>query len=256
MSRFVALLYGFTAYAIALGSLLYAAGFTTGLVVPKTVDTGDPLPLGVAIAIDSLLVSLFALQHSIMARPWFKFWWTKFERSSYVLFSGLILILMMWQWQPMTGIVWSITVPSVVTAITVLSLFGWVLAVASTFLINHFELFGLQQVTIFLFGKVTPQPIFRTPLLYKIVRHPLYLGLIIAFWAAPTMTVGHLLFAALMTAYIFVGITFEERDLITVFGDEYRRYKARVPKLLPYGARKSEAAPSQSRQPRPAKLGE
>lgn len=244
MIRVVALLYGFLSYAFALASIVYAVGFTTGLVVPKTVNIGEVAPVALAIAIDVLLVALFAAQHSIMARARFKSWWTRVvpkpvERSTYVLLSGLVLAVLMWQWRPIPIVLWSIGDPLVVNALTAVSLFGWVLVVTSTFLIDHFELFGLRQVL----GGDMPEPRFRTPLIYKVVRHPLYLGLLIAFWVAPTMTVGHLLFAGLNTAYILGGIMLEERDLTAVFGDEHRRYKSRVPMLIPYGTRKDESAP-------------
>ncbi len=245
MTRFLALVYGLASYAIGLASLLYAVGFTTGLVVPKTVNTGASTPVGVAIAIDVLLIGLFAAQHSIMARQGFKSWWTRIvpkpvERSTYVLFSGLALMTLFWQWRPINVVVWSLSDPVVANAVTALSLLGWLLAVASTFLINHFELFGLQQVTNNLVGKDMPVPRFRTPLFYKVVRHPLYSGILIAFWAAPTMTAGHLLFASLTTVYILGGIILEERDLIELFGKDYRRYQLRVPKLFPYRASKGE----------------
>jgi protein-S-isoprenylcysteine O-methyltransferase Ste14 len=174
-----------------------------------------------------------------MARKQFKRWWTQFvpasvERSTYVLFSSLALMLLFWQWRPMPAVVWQIAEPQVAAAVTGLSLFGWLIVFTSTFLINHFELFGLQQVANNLAGRSTPAPRFRTPLYYRFVRHPIYLGFIIAFWAAPTMTAGHLLFAAVTTAYIIVGILLEERDLIDLFGDEYRHYRNRVSMLVPW----------------------
>ena len=176
-------------------------------------------------------MSLFAVQHSVMARKQFKQWWTQYipkpvERSTYVLFASLTLLLLFWQWRPMPAIVWHVEEPEIAVTIAVLSFLGWVIVFTSTFLINHFELFGLHQVANNLAGREMPAPRFRTPLLYKFVRHPIYLGFIIAFWAAPTMSVGHLLFAAVTTAYIFVGILLEERDLIDMFGDEYRRLQA------------------------------
>src|SRR6476620_2392237 len=223
--RAIAFLYGVAAYAVFFITFLYAIGFVDGLVVPKTIDTGDVAPLPEAIITNMLLLAAFALQHSVMARPQFKRWWTQFvpksiERSTYVLLASLALALLLWQWQPIPTVVWQIGVPQFAVAVTGLSLAGWLFALTSTFLINHFELFGLHQVVNNLAGHPTPAPHFRTPLFYKFVRHPLYFGLIIAFWAAPTMTVGHLLFAAVMTAYVFVGVLLEERDLIDVFGDD------------------------------------
>ena len=219
-------------------TFLYAIGFVDRLVVPKTIDTGDVPPQAEAMITNMLLLALFAIQHSVMARPQFKLWWTQFvpksiERSTYVLLASLALALLLWQWRPIPGVVWQIGNPQIAAAVTGLSLAGWLFA-PSTFLINHFELFGLHQVTSNLAGRPTPAPRFLTPLFYKFVRHPLYLGLIIAFWATPTMTAGHLLFAAGTTAYIFLGIMLEERDLIDLFGDEYRRYKDRVSMLVPW----------------------
>jgi methanethiol S-methyltransferase len=237
MGRLFALVYGLAAYLVFLGTFLYAIGFVGGFVVPKTVDTGSVVPIGEAFVVNLLLLSLFAVQHSVMARTPFKRWWAQYvpapiERSTYVLLASLALILLFWQWRPIPAIVWEATNPTLAMALLGLSLFGWFIALLSTFLINHLELFGLQQVIINLAEKAKA-PRFKTPMLYKFVRHPLYLGFIIAFWAAPTMTVGHLLFALLTTAYIFVGIALEERDLIELFGDEYRRYRQRVGMLVP-----------------------
>ena len=185
------------------------------------------------------LMSLFAVQHSVMARKSFKRWWTQFvphsvERSVYVLLASLALILLFWQWRPMPEIVWQVADPATATALMALSFVGWLLVFTSTFLINHFELFGLHQVAANLAGRSLPEPRFRTPVLYKLVRHPIYLGFIVAFWAAPVMTVGHLLFAAVTTAYIFVGIFLEERDLVAQFGEDYKRYRAQVGMLIPF----------------------
>ena len=235
--RFIAFLYGLTAYAVFFVTFLYAIGFVSGLVVPKTIDSGAAVPMIEAVIVNLLLMSLFAIQHSVMARRQFKQWWTKLvppsvERTTYVLFSSLALILLFWQWRPMPAVVWQIGDPQMAMAVTALAFVGWVLT--STFLINHFELFGLHQVANNLAGRPMPESRFRTPLFYKFVRHPIYLGFIIAFWAAPTMTVGHLLFAAVTTAYIFVGILLEEHDLIAAFGDDYRRYRQRVAMLVPW----------------------
>jgi protein-S-isoprenylcysteine O-methyltransferase Ste14 len=239
MGRFITFVYGLASYLLALVTLLYAIGFVSGLAVPKTIDSGATGPIVEAVIVNLLLLSVFAIQHSVMARKPFKRWWTQFvpetaERSTYVLFSSLALILLFWQWRPMPAVVWHIENAQLAGAVMGLSFVGWLIVLTSTFLIDHFELFGLYQVTNHFTGRPMPEPDFRTPFYYKFVRHPLYLGLIIAFWAAPTMTVGHLLFAAVSTAYIFVGIMLEERDLIDLFGDEYRRYKDRVSMLVPW----------------------
>jgi len=239
IARLIALLYGLVAYLIFFVTFLYAVGFVSGLLVPKTIDTGSVVPMTEALIVNILLMSLFAVQHSVMARKQFKQWWTRLvpksiERSTYVLFSSLVLVLLFWQWRPIPTVVWQINDPQIAMTITGLSFVGWLVVLTSTFLINHFELFGLHQVANNLAGRPMPAPRFRTPLYYQFVRHPLYLGFIIAFWAAPTMTIGHLLFAAVTTAYIIVGILLEERDLIDLFGDDYRRYKDRVSMLVPW----------------------
>jgi methanethiol S-methyltransferase len=239
MGRFIAFLYGLVAYVAFFGTILYAIGFVEGLFVPKTIDVGGEAPLAEALMVNLLLMSVFAIQHSVMARKPFKAWWTQFvppsvERSTYVLFSSLALMLLFWQWRAMPSVVWQIADAKTANAVLALSLVGWVIVFTSTFLINHFELFGLHQVANNLAGRPMPQMRFRTPLLYKLVRHPIYLGFVVAFWAAPTMTAGRLLFAAVTTAYIFVGIFLEERDMIEMFGDEYRRYRERVGMLVPW----------------------
>jgi len=239
MGRPLGFLYGLAAYLVFFISLLYAVGFVEGLLVPKTVDTGSVVPLTEALIVNILLMSLFAVQHSVMARRQFKTWWTQYvpksvERSTYVLFASLALALLCWQWRPIPTVLWQVTDPQIAMTIMGLSFAGWLLVLTSTFLINHFELFGLHQVVNNLAGRPMPAMRFKTPLLYKVVRHPIYLGFIIAFWAAPVMTIGHALFAAVTTAYIFVGIALEERDLIELFGDEYRRYRARVSMLVPW----------------------
>jgi methanethiol S-methyltransferase len=239
MARLIALLYGILCYAFFFITFLYAVGFVENLLVPRTIDVGPQAPVTEALIINLILMSLFAIQHSVMARPQFKHWWMQFvpkpvERSTYVLLASLCLMLLFWQWRPITAVVWQVKDPDAAGAIATLSFVGWVIVFTSTFLINHFELFGLHQVTANLTGRDMPAPRFRAPLYYKFVRHPIYLGFIIAFWAAPVMTVGHLLFAAVTTAYIFVGIFLEERDLTDLFGEQYRQYKARVSMLVPW----------------------
>lgn len=239
MGRIAAFLYGLAAYLLFFFTFLYAIGFVTGVAVPKTIDTGPVVPIGEALIVNILLMTLFALRHSVMARKPFKQWLTQYvpaaiERSTYVLLASLALVLLFWQWRPIPDVVWEITSPQIATNITAISFFGFALVLLSTFLINHFELFGLHQVAINVAGRTMPEPRFKTPVLYKVVRHPIYLGFIIAFWAAPVMTVGHLLFATVTTAYIFVGIYLEERDLVQLFGEQYKRYRAQVGMLVPF----------------------
>jgi methanethiol S-methyltransferase len=239
MGRIIGFLFGLVAYLVFLPTFLYAIGFVTGVGVPKTIDSGLVVPVTEALIVNLLLLSLFAVQHSGMARKPFKRWLTQFvpasvERSVYVLLASLALILLLWQWRPIPAVVWQITNAQVAMTMTALSLAGWLLVLFSTLLINHFELFGLHQVAANLAGRTMPAARFKTPVLYKFVRHPIYLGFIIAFWATPVMTVGHLLFAAVTTAYIFVGIALEERDLIQLFGEEYKRYRAQVGMLAPF----------------------
>jgi protein-S-isoprenylcysteine O-methyltransferase Ste14 len=225
-------------------TFLYAIGFVSGLAVPKTIDTGTIVSVGEALVVDLLLMSLFAARHSVMARKQFKQGWTQYvpasvERSTYVLLASLVLALLFWQWRPIPTMLWQIANPSMALAIADLSFVGWVLVLTSTFLINHFELFGLHQVVNNLAGHTALAPRSKTPVFYKFVRHPIYLGFIIAFWATPVMTVGHLLFAVVTTAYIFVGIVLEEYDLVELFGDEYRRYRERVSMLIPFWRKSS-----------------
>jgi len=244
MGKIIAFCYGLAAYLVFFFTFLYAIGFVTGLGVPKTIDTGTIVPLGEALVVNVLLMSLFAVQHSVMARRQFKEWWTQFvpatvERSTYVLLASCALILLFWQWRPIPTVVWEVADPKLAMTIIGVSLVGWLLVLASTFMINHFELFGVHQVVNNLSGRPVVAPHFKTPALYKLVRHPIYLGFIIAFWVAPVMTVGHLLFAAVTTAYIFVGIALEEHDLVKLFGNEYVRYRERVSMLIPFWPKSS-----------------
>ena len=244
MGKLVAFLYGIVAYLVFAIVIVYAIGFVCGLVVPKTIDSGPAGPFMESIVINLVLMTIFALQHSVMARPQFKTWWTTIvpksvERSTYVLLASLALALVFWQWRPIPGVVWEVKEPTLAAFLLYFGLFGWVLVFISTFMINHFELFGLHQVANNLAGKPMPPMKFKTPMLYNVVRHPIYLGFIIFVWATPVMTAGHLLFAAVVTAYIFVGIALEEHDLIAVFGDEYRRYRQRVAMIVPFIGRSS-----------------
>lgn len=239
MGRLFAFFYGLAAYVTFFCTFLYAIGFVSGFMVPKTIDTGPIVPPGTAVAVDLILMSIFAVQHSVMARRQFKEWWTQIvpksvERSTYVLFASLALALLFWQWRPIPALLWHISDPHIATMVTALSFIGWFIVLTSTFLINHFELFGLHQVANHLVDRPMPEQRFRTPLYYRFVRHPIYLGFVIAFWSTPTMTAGHMLFAAVTTAYILVGILLEERDLVAAFGNEYRQYRNRVPMLLPW----------------------
>ena len=238
MGRVLAFLYGVICYAIFFVTFLYAIGFVEGLVVPKAIDTGPAGPLAPSLIVDAVLLGVFAIQHSVMARPAFKTWWTRIvphpvERSTYVLLSSLALILLFWQWRPLPTVVWSLQ-GAAAEGVLAISLLGFGVVLASTFLINHFDLFGLRQVHAYATGKEVPPPEFTTPLFYKVVRHPLYLGFMLAFWAAPTMTVGHLVFAGATTAYMLIAIQLEEHDLVGVFGDTYRAYRKRVSMIVPW----------------------
>jgi len=244
MKKILVLLYGVVSYLLFFGTFLYAFGFVGNLFVPKSIDGEPRLPLAQAILINASLLLVFALQHSIMARPAFKKWWTKIvpeqaERSTYVLLSSLCLILLVWQWQPMGGFIWRIEEPIAKTILTILFIIGWLIVLISTFMINHFDLFGLRQVWFYFLGKKYEPLHFRIPFFYKYVRHPLYLGWLIAFWATPVMSAAHLLFAVLTTGYILTAIKFEEKDLITHFGEKYLSYKNWVPKIIPFTKKNS-----------------
>ena len=239
MGRFLAFLYGMVAYLLFLISFLYAIGFVGNLAVPKSIDTGTSASLGPALVIDLVLLSLFAIQHSGMARPGFKRWWTRVvpqpvERSTYVLLSSLVLLLLYWQWQPLAGIFWQVQNPAGRMLLQVVFWLGWLIVLVSTFMINHFDLFGLRQVYLHARrGAYTPTG-FRAPGFYKYIRHPIMLGFIIAFWATPDMTFGHLLFALMTTGYILVALQMEERDLVNLHGESYQRYRRRVNMLFPF----------------------
>jgi len=245
MNRIAAFIYGAVSYSIFLVTFLYAVGFVGNFVVPKSIDSSPEGPLGQALLIDTLLLGLFAVQHSVMARPAFKRWWTRFvpkpvERSTFVLFSSLALIALFAYWQPIGGVVWDVQDPVARIVLYGLCAFGWGLVLLATFLINHFDLFGLRQVWLYLRGKEYRPLSFGTPGPYRLVRHPLYVGFIIAFWATPTMTAAHVFFAVMTTVYILIAIRFEEHDLVGEHGARYAEYRRQVPMLVPrLGARTS-----------------
>ncbi len=243
MVRGLAFFYGTVCYLIFFGTFLYAVGFIGDLVVPKTIDTGVAGPIGTAIAVNVILLGIFAVQHSVMARPGFKTWWTRIvpepvERSTYVLLSSLLLILLFWQWRPMTGVIWHVTSPMGEAVLWAVFAIGWLLVLLSTFVIDHFDLFGMRQVYFYARGKPVPALKFKVIWFYKYVRHPLLLGWLIAFWGIPLMTEGHLLFAVVTSIYIFVAIQFEERDLVSAHGDDYRGYQRKVRMICPWLSRK------------------
>ncbi|MGD9868526.1 MAG: methanethiol S-methyltransferase [Hyphomicrobiales bacterium] len=238
MNRILIFAYGVVSYLIFLATFLYAIGFIGNFAVPTTLDGAATMPFWQAFAINTGLLGLFAVQHSVMARPAFKRWWTQYvpaaaERSTYVLFSSLALIAMFVHWQPMGGIVWEITNPVGQGIIYALFALGWAIVLVATFLINHFDLFGLRQVWLNLTAKPYTPLKFGTPWLYRYVRHPLYVGWFLAFWATPTMTAAHLLFAVMTAAYILIAIRLEERDLVATLGDDYETYRKSVPMLVP-----------------------
>ena len=247
MKRIAYFVYGSVAYLIFLGTFLYAIAFVGGLGAPTSLD-GEPRgPLALSLAIDAGLLAIFAVQHSVMARRWFKEWWTQFvpheiERSTYVLCASLALMLLLWQWRPLGGVVWSVRNPAGAAVLQMLFASGWTLVLVVTFLINHFDLFGLRQVWYALIGRPLPKVSFKTPGPYRVVRHPLYFGFVLAFWMTPTMTLAHLVFAIATTAYIVLAIQFEERDLVAEHGAAYETYRRRVPMLLPFSRRRRAAA--------------
>jgi methanethiol S-methyltransferase len=248
LRRLVLFAYGFACYLVFLAVFLYAIAFVGGFGVPTRLD-GDPTsPLPAALAIDTGLLLLFATQHSVMARPWFKKRWTRIvpssvERSTYVLCASIALGLLCWQWRPIGGTVWSVEAPAPRAFLWAVFAFGWLQVLAVTFLINHFDLFGLRQVWLQLVGRPYSKVPLATPGPYRLVRHPLYLGFLLAFWATPTMTTAHLVFALATTAYILLAIQFEERDLAREHGSGYEEYRRRVPMILPLG-RHEERAPA------------
>ncbi len=250
MKRQIFFLYGFICYAIFFLTFLYQIGFVGNLVVPKGIDSPEPGSLGVSLLINAVLIGLFGLQHTVMARPGFKRWWTRtvptpIERATYVLLSSALLILLFWQWRPITQTLWDVQHPLGRPVLIGLYLTGYLIVLYSSVLIDHFDLFGLRQVFLYLRKKDYTPPRFAMPTLYRIVRHPLYLGWLVSFWVTPSMTYGHILFAAGMTAYIFIAIRFEERDLVSAFGDEYERYRRRTSMILPIPKRnpQTQSAP-------------
>lgn len=252
MTKALGAAYSAIVYVVFLLSFAYAIPFLGDFLVPKTVDSAPAGPALAAVVVDLLLLGVFAVQHSLMARPAFKAWWTKIvpppiERSTYVLFASLALMLIFWQWRALPRAVWSVQSPAIATVIRFAFWAGWAMVLLSTFLINHFDLFGLRQVWAYRRAQQIPPPEFRTPLFYKVVRHPLYLGFIIAFWAAPTMSQGHLFFALATTAYILIAIQLEEHDMVAVFGERYLAYRKQVSMLIPL--------PRPGRQSRPASPG-
>ena len=253
MKRTLVLLYGVAAYVVFFATFLYAFGFVGNILVPKSIDSSPTMPFLEAMLINAGLLTVFALQHSIMARQWFKRMLTRVipeaaERPTYVLLSSLALILLFWQWQPLGGTIWQIENSVGMAMMYAGFALGWLIVLVATFMINHFDLFGLRQSVLYFMQRPYTPLAFRTPFFYKYVRHPLYFGWLLAFWCTPVMTSAHLFFAIMTTGYILVAIQFEERDLIRAHGDSYRAYRERVPMILPVGAR-SEGHSRRTSQP-------
>ncbi|MEO8249178.1 MAG: methanethiol S-methyltransferase [Burkholderiales bacterium] len=245
MGAMLSVFYGLAAYVFFLATFLYAIGFVGNVAVPTSIDVGRSAPLAEALIVDVLLLALFAVQHSVMARRGFKRWWTRIvpesiERSTYVLAASAALALVLWQWRPISEpVIWSVQNTAGIWVLQAVFWLGWAMLLISTFLINHFELFGLRQVFARFMKRELPAPQFKTPLFYRHIRHPIYAGFLLAFWATPTMTAGHLLFAVATTGYILIGIWFEERDLIALFGNRYRTYREQVGMLIPKAGSKA-----------------
>ncbi|BCI82781.1 membrane protein [Mycolicibacterium sp. TY66] len=238
MKRYLTLGYGVLCYAVFLASFLYAVGFVGNVVVPRTVDHGITASIGEAVVVNLILLGLFAVQHSVMARPAFKRMWTRvvpqaIERSTYVLMSSLLLGLLYWQWRTMPQVVWHVTAPAGRYVLLTLFWVGWAIVLMSTFMISHVDLFGLRQVYLAWRGEPYRDLPFRTTMFYRVVRHPIMVGFIIAFWATPTMTAGHLLFSLATTGYILIAIQLEEHDLVAGLGAPYQDYRAEVPMMIP-----------------------
>lgn len=241
MNKFLQMLYALAAYAFFLATFLYSIAFVGDLPVPRTIDSGPETALLSALLIDAALLGIFALQHTVMARPAFKRWWTTIvpvgiERATYVLASSAALVLLFWQWRPLGATVWALDGAAAQAAAAIFWL-GWLIVLASTFMLSHFELFGLTQAYAAFRGHAVKSVPFQTPLLYGFIRHPIMLGFIIAFWAAPTMSLGHLVFAIATTIYILVALQFEEADLVKAFGAQYADYRRRIPMLIPFSRR-------------------
>ncbi len=245
--RILIFAYGSVSYLLFLGAFVYVLGFMTNVAVPKSIDSGMPPPVGEALLINVLLLAAFAVQHSGMARPAFKAWLTRSvpesaERSTYVLISSLLIFLLFWQWRPISAVIWEVDHPAGSSILVGLPVLGWLTVFYSTILIDHFDLFGMRQVTLHLKGNTYTHKRFMTPSLYKYIRHPLYLGWLILFWATPRMTAGHLLFALVTSAYIFIAVRWEERDLMESLGEDYIRYREVTPMILPLPRKREPAA--------------